>query len=87
LIDGQQMWSATDTVEGTDGAGIPCGMRELLWVATTGDSEQSGGDSHIEKAKAKRKLPFSLSLVVNEEERDKIEDQNMVMSRGMAVLL
>jgi hypothetical protein len=80
LIDGQQMWSATDTVEGTDGSGHSLwharnffGLPRLVIV------NNPEGDSHIEKAKVKRKLPFSLSLVVNEEERDKIEDQNMVM--------
>lgn len=80
LIDGQQMWSATDTVEGTDGSGHSSwharnffGLPRLVIV------NNPEGDSQIEKAKVKRKLPFSLSLVVNEEERDKIEDQNMVM--------
>jgi hypothetical protein len=80
LTESRQMWSATDAVEGMDGSGQSLwharnffGLPRLVIV------NNPEGDSHIEKAKAKRKLPFSLSLVVNEEERDKIEDQTMVM--------
>ncbi|KAE9364389.1 hypothetical protein N431DRAFT_431266 [Stipitochalara longipes BDJ] len=80
LTDCRQTWTASDTVEGKDASGQSLwhaqnffGLPRLVIV------NNPEGDSMIEKAKAKRKLPFSLSLVVNQEERDKIEDQNMVM--------
>jgi hypothetical protein len=80
LTDCRQTWTTNDTVEGKDTSGQSLwharnffGLPRLVIV------NNPEGDSLIEKAKAKRKLPFSLSLVVNQEERDKIEDQNMVM--------
>jgi hypothetical protein len=80
LTNCRQTWTTNDTVEGKDTSGQSLwharnffGLPRLVIV------NNPEGDSLIEKAKAKRKLPFSLSLVVNQEERDKIEDQNMVM--------
>jgi hypothetical protein len=80
LTDCRQMWSAADSVEGNSANG------ESLWHARNFFGlprlvivNNPEGDSVIEKAKAKKKLPFSLCLVVNQQERDKIEDQNMVM--------
>jgi len=80
LTECRQTWTASDTVEGKDASGQSLwharnffGLPRLVIV------NNPEGDSMIEKAKAKRKMPFSLSLVVNEEERDKIEDQNIVM--------
>jgi hypothetical protein len=80
LTDCLQTWSAVDSVEGNSANG------ESLWHARNFFGlprlvivNNPEGDSVIEKVKAKKKLPFSLSLVVNQQERDKIEDQNMVM--------
>jgi hypothetical protein len=80
LTSCQQTWSAIDAVEGIDENGQSLwktrgffGLPKLVIV------NSPEGESGIEKAKAKRKIPFSLSLCVNQEERDKIEDQNMVM--------
>jgi hypothetical protein len=80
LTDCRQMWTAVDAVEGKDLNGQSLwharGFFGLPRLAIINNPE---GDSLIEKAKAKKKLPFSLSLVANQEEREKIEDQNMVM--------
>jgi len=80
LTEHRQIWTASDTVEGRDAKG------ESLWHARNFFGlprlvivNNPEGDSMIEKAKAKKKMPFSLSLVVNQEERDKIEYQNMVI--------
>jgi hypothetical protein len=74
------MWTAVDAVEGKDLNGQSLwharGFFGLPRLAIINNPE---GDSLIEKAKVKKKLPFSLSLVANQEEREKIEDQNMVM--------
>jgi hypothetical protein len=89
LTSCRQTWSAIDAVEGTDE------NHQSLWKARGFFGlpklvivNNPKGESGIEKAKAKRKIPFSLSLCVNQEERDKIEDQNMVMvERAGAVAL
>jgi hypothetical protein len=84
-----QTWSASDYAQGKDESGQSLwytrgffGLPKLVIV------NNPEGESGIEKAKAKKNIPFSLSLCVNPEERENIEDQNMVMVEraGGAVL-
>ena len=91
LTDCTQVWSATDSVEGKDESGQSLwytrgfyGLPKLVLV------NNPEGESGIERAKtttkSRTKIPFSLSLCVNQAERDKIEDQNIVLvGRGGAV--
>jgi hypothetical protein len=76
-----QCWSGTGLMEGKDESGQSLWhARRFFGLAKLVLVNNPEGESGIEKAKAEGKISFSLSLYVNEEERNKIEVQKMLMA-------